>query len=401
MKTKAVLGAVESRVMVKKITFARLDLELTRRCNLTCRHCYNGAVQDVDITRAMIDRLLNQTAEIGQLLIKGGETLLNVPMLEYLLNQIIARKIPVHYFGMVTNGTVQSVAACKAINRIACYIARSRHRNTYPAIDRAGNRQCAVVTVSNDRWHKECNYAGYDPDTTVKLLKCYANSSVYVNCHEDAQAERGEIALLRSNENLGLCGRAADNKLTAFHYMYSFQYHRITVLEDRREILCGIHIAANGNIGVTSHCVSYDDFDRTTAGNLADMTVWQAVERWNKLYPYSCSDARRTEIDAGMAVNKGVWFRGSREFGNAKLILLNAWNEILQRRRILAFCPLEDDELETVMDSVKGGRPEQYGEELIVLHNDAVEHGIAVEPMRRIDVAQEDTIVTAILNNKV
>lgn len=130
------------------------------------------------------------------------------------------------------------------------------------------------------------------------------------------------------------------------------------------------------------------------------MTVWQAVERWNKLYPYSCSDARRTEIDAGFAVNKGVWFRGNKEFVNAKMILLNVWNEILQRRRIMAFCPLEDDELDTVMDSVKQGRPEQYGEELIVLHNDAVEHGIAVEPMRRIDVAQKDTIVNAILNNK-
>lgn len=400
MKTKAVLGAVESRAMDKKITFARLDLELTRRCNLACRHCYNGAAQDVDITRAMIDRLLNQTTEIGQLIIKGGETLLNVPMLEYLINRIIARKIPVHYFGMVTNGTVQSVAVCKAINRIACHIARSRHGNTYPAIDRLGNRQCAAVTVSNDRWHKECNYSGYDPDATVKLLKRYANSSVYVNYHEDAQAERGEIALLRVNENLGLCGRAADNKLTVFHYMCSFRYHRITVLEDRREILCGIHIAANGNIGVTSHCVSYNDFDRTAAGNLADMTVWQAVEHWNKLYPYSCSDARRTEIDAGFAVNKGVWFRGNKEFGDAKMILLNAWNEILQRRRIMPFCPLEDDELETVMDSIKQGRPERYGEELIVLHNDAVEHGIAVEPMRRIDVAQKDTIVNAILNNK-
>ena len=70
--------------------------------------------------------------------------------------------------------------------------------------------------------------------------------------------------------------------------------------------------------------MSYDDFDRTTAGNLADMTVWQAVEHWNKLYPYSCSDARLTEIDAGFAVNKGVWFRGNKEFGDAKLILLNA-----------------------------------------------------------------------------
>lgn len=400
-ETVAALDAAGSRAMDKKITFARLDLELTRRCNLTCRHCYNGDAQNVDSSKAMIDRLLNQTAEIGQLLIKGGETLLNVPMLEYLLNQIITRKIPVHYFGMVTNGTVQSVAVCKAINRMACHIARSRRRNTYPAIDKAGNRQCAVVTVSNDRWHKECNYAGYDPDTTVRLFKRYANSSVYVNYHEDAQAERGEMALLRTDESLGLCGRAAENKLTVFHYMYSFQYHRISVLDDKREILCGIHIAANGNIGVSSHCISYDDFDRTAAGNLADMTVWQAVERWNKLYPCSCSDARRVEIDAGMAVNKGVWFRGGQEFSNAKRIMLDAWENVLQRRHILAFCPLEDDELETVMDSVKDGRPEQYGEELIVLHNDAVERGVAVEPMRRMDVAQKDTIVNAILNNKV
>lgn len=396
------LGAAGNQaVMDKKITFARLDLELTRRCNLTCRHCYNGAAQDVDITKAMIDRLLNQTNEIGQLLIKGGETLLNVPMLEYLLNQIIARKIPVHYFGMVTNGTVQSVAACKAINRIACHIARSRHRNTYPAADQQGNRQCAAVTVSNDRWHKECNYVGYDPDKTVKLFKRYANSSVYVNYHENAQAERGEIALLRTDENLGLCGRAADNKLTVFHYMCSFQYHRISALEDRREILCGIHIAVNENIGVTGHCVPYEDFDRTAVGNLADMSVRQAVERWNRLYPYSCSAARRTEIDAGMAVNKGVWFRGDKEFDNAKMILLNAWNEITQRRRITAFCPLEDDELETVMDRIKQGRPERYGEELIVLHNDAVERGVTVEPMRRIHVEQKDTIVMAIINNKI
>ena len=75
-ETVAAFCAVESRAMDKKITFARLDLELTRRCNLACRHCYNGAAQDVDITSAMLDRLLNQTAEIGQLIIKGGETLL-------------------------------------------------------------------------------------------------------------------------------------------------------------------------------------------------------------------------------------------------------------------------------------------------------------------------------------
>ena len=56
---------------------------------------------------------------------------------------------------------------------------------------------------------------------------------------------------------------------------------------------------------------------------------------------------------------------------------------------------------DTIMDSVKQGRPQQYGEELIVLHNDAVDCGVAVKPMQYIDVAQKDTIVNAILNSAV
>ena len=248
--TAVALAVAESQAMDKKTTFARLDIELTRRCNMACRHCYNGAAQVVDIPREYMDNLLGQTAEIGQLYIKGGETLLNLPALEYLVDQIIRRKIPVHYFAMVTNGTVQSTAACKAVNRMAEHIVRSRHRNTFQAPDRAGNKNCASVTVSNDHWHTE-------------------------------------------------------------------------------------------------------------------------------------------------------WLRSAREFESAKLILLNAWNDIAQRRRVTEFCPLEADELETIMDSVKQGRPQQYGEELIVLHNDAVDRGVTVKPMRHIDAAQKDTIVNAVLNSAV
>lgn len=55
----------------------------------------------------------------------------------------------------------------------------------------------------------------------------------------------------------------------------------------------------------------------------------------------------------------------------------------------------------TIMDSVKQGRPQQYGEELIVLHNDAVDRGVTVKPMQYIDAAQKDTIVNTILNSAV
>lgn len=58
-------------------------------------------------------------------------------------------------------------------------------------------------------------------------------------------------------------------------------------------------------------------------------------------------------------------------------------------------------EFATIMDSVKQGRPQQCGEELIVLHNNAVDRGVAVKPKQYIDVAQKDTIVNTILNSAV
>lgn len=75
-----------------KYIFA-LSFEITRRCNLNCRWCAKGEPQNIDITKEIIDKTLDEISDCKLHLIQitGGEPLLNPDMLVYLVEQIIAR----------------------------------------------------------------------------------------------------------------------------------------------------------------------------------------------------------------------------------------------------------------------------------------------------------------------
>ncbi len=67
-----------------------LELLLTRRCNLACRHCYLGAPRPVDLPVADLARLLAEFADLGGLrvTIGGGEPLLHPAWEE--INRVLA-----------------------------------------------------------------------------------------------------------------------------------------------------------------------------------------------------------------------------------------------------------------------------------------------------------------------
>jgi radical SAM protein with 4Fe4S-binding SPASM domain len=56
-----------------------LELQMTDRCNLQCRHCYIGEVSHQDLSKKQIQRVLEEFEEIQglRLLISGGEPLLH------------------------------------------------------------------------------------------------------------------------------------------------------------------------------------------------------------------------------------------------------------------------------------------------------------------------------------
>ena len=101
---------------IQKYAFDGLYIELTRKCNLRCAHCLLGEPQDVTITPEIIDSFLSQTSSISILTIGGGEPLLEVDMLQYLLDALVKYSIPVLKIGFVTNGTICSDRVMQIIN---------------------------------------------------------------------------------------------------------------------------------------------------------------------------------------------------------------------------------------------------------------------------------------------
>lgn len=86
-----------------------LAIEMTRRCNLNCNFCGKGTAQNIDISKEIIDKTLDevQDAYIKSLRISGGEPLLAPEMICYLVDQIIKRHIYLNSVFIFSNGNVE------------------------------------------------------------------------------------------------------------------------------------------------------------------------------------------------------------------------------------------------------------------------------------------------------
>lgn len=90
--------------MIDKIKLSRLSIELTRRCNFKCSHCFKGDAQNVDISNTYIDKLLGMIEEIYTLHITGGEPSLNLEGMQHLIDVIEKNKIVIHRLNIICNG---------------------------------------------------------------------------------------------------------------------------------------------------------------------------------------------------------------------------------------------------------------------------------------------------------
>lgn len=76
-----------------------LNLEITDKCNVKCRHCYNFWREDgykkESMTKERFDQLLDQIVDSGifHIVLTGGEPFLNFKMLEYACSQLVKNNI--------------------------------------------------------------------------------------------------------------------------------------------------------------------------------------------------------------------------------------------------------------------------------------------------------------------
>ena len=93
---------------MKKITWDFLSVELTRKCQINCKHCFKGKCQNITISKEVIEKFLKQTEAIGFLHFTGGEPTLALEEMDYFLDLLYEYRIPLFHLQIITNGYEKS-----------------------------------------------------------------------------------------------------------------------------------------------------------------------------------------------------------------------------------------------------------------------------------------------------
>ena len=117
-----ILSSEKSEIISK--TMNRLSFDVTRRCNLNCKWCCKGDAQNKDITKEIVDKVIEEMkgVYIAQIRFWGGEPFLNAEMIEYIIDKLIQEKILFGSIGSFTNGTIRSEKIVNSFKKALKYI---------------------------------------------------------------------------------------------------------------------------------------------------------------------------------------------------------------------------------------------------------------------------------------
>lgn len=278
---------------MRKLIFDHVSVEVTRRCNLKCRHCLRGDAQEVDIDLHSIEALLEQTAKIYNLSFTGGEPTLNVPAMAYTLEALRQREIPLCSVTVTTNGTLKSQGLVETLRGFSQYIAPWRE----PDDD-------VRLLISKDRYHK-----GADPDGALVF-------------YQQELAGTVSVELVMVGEKPMAIGRGRTLEGAKTPPIAGSTPHKIETMEEGKPcgcrvwrewpaprgteklVCCRLALSAHGDL---TPCMSTDGEyavdDRRRDLVICNLSpdakaegrdIDSGIERYNKRFP-SCHDAEEQE----------------------------------------------------------------------------------------------------------
>lgn len=246
---------------MKKIILNALAFQTTRRCNQICAHCCKGKVQNVDMTKEVIDNLFKnnnyEITEIRHFLITGGEPTLVPEVIEYLVNTIIELNIRItEHVIFITNGLIYNQSIIDNINKLMEFLKSKGNNKTVQLI----------FEISNDQYHKR-------PDKDI--LDKYSKLTFL-----DKKFLEPRVRTMESTVNEG---NAKDNNIGGnMTYKDFIEEMDVNESNDIIEVNNTILIAANGNI-VNCSCGSYAEEDKITLGNLYNSSFLNIISEYVQL----------------------------------------------------------------------------------------------------------------------
>lgn len=270
----------------KKVDLKNLTITMTRDCNLSCKHCFCGeAEKNKEISYEVINAVLDEVNSAWVIGIMGGEPLLALDKIKYIIDEIIKRNIYIHTFGVSTNGCILNKEFCDYMNKIDDYCKATwpykKPIEGYKKNDLAEywskEHNKAVLQISNDEYHYE-QYA--DKYTLHKAIEFYS-SNLNDKILESNEVIRG-IYLDVANVGRAINLDSKKQKKRFKNRAQPLGQSKFTLAD----LSCPVSIGYNGDV-FNSTAISFVDRDcgKYLLGNICDDYLWNIIESSKWKFP--------------------------------------------------------------------------------------------------------------------
>lgn len=234
----------------------RIVLEVTRSCNLKCKHCMRGCAERCHFNTCYLDNIFDGIDSVGVITFSGGEPLLKIGTIVKTLDYIREHNICLGGFYIAHNGTIFS----KYLMNIL--------KDYY---DNYVDEPCLCgFSLSTDKFHLESIKNGKLANRYYDYIELKEFDYGYDFIFDD----RKEITTLIES------GRGSRNRnriVTKYHRRPSF-YNGFIQNEYGSYDDCVLYIAANGN--VISDCdLSFNIIDKYSLGNIKKTSLAEILHK--------------------------------------------------------------------------------------------------------------------------
>lgn len=243
-----------------KFKFAYLGLEITRKCNLKCAHCLRGDAQNLSMSTAVIDKILDSSAGIKEIFFTGGEPFLEPDLIEYVVDQVIERDFECFGMAVITNGTIMNDNAIRCIKALNKFAEWSRKKY--------GDIAKCRISISNDHFHDQ-----ESSTVCMEFYKPYAGEFLELIMHGDI-----------SDDRLVKAGRAVQTGVAESDFRKFHALPRRVYINEYNAIGCMLELSAQGNLYLPEYN-SWKDIDANSIGNIMNESLVKIFERnqWKEL----------------------------------------------------------------------------------------------------------------------
>ncbi len=228
-----------------------LCFEVTRRCNVHCKHCMRGDAENIDIEKSYIDKILSEEdLIIINLTLSGGEPTLSPDLIIYILNKIVTERKIILSIQMTTNGVIYDERILAAFEKYR------RYANQYLSgfTKHFSIEEIATIRFSDDQYH-----------TSPISPEYYLCQSRYP---EILFTRTGNIDIL--DDQLILTGRAKDYM---FGRYFDYKLPKLIIQSNEFGHLFSnsFYLTATGYI-TTEGDGEYQDMDKINLGRVEEFT---------------------------------------------------------------------------------------------------------------------------------